>query len=423
MYISKIELKNIRCFEELSIDLERDGDPILWTTILGDNATGKTTLLRSIAIGLCDGSSAAGLLKESEEGYIRRDEPDRDAKIIICLRDEKDPSKTFRITTTIEPVKTKKGKSFEKLSQTTDPLENFPWDDIFACAYGAGRGTSGTADVAGYSTISAVYNLFNYAEGLQNHELSIYRVKPTFSEDIVFSILKKSSLGIVEKFALTPSGITADGPWGQDMPLRDLADGFKSSFLWITDFLGWAVSHNSEIRDSEDVSGIVMIDEIEQHLHPKWQRDVVPTLNELFPTVQFITTSHSPLVAAGTSDIDNAILFNLIFDDARKIIGEGIPAISLRGLRADQFLTHPIFGLPTALGPKIGDRMVRFRELFVKEPRDADEEVEFEKLREILKQDIADPGETEEDRKVQRELKELLAGIDDILNQKDKADD
>ena len=47
---------------------------------------------------------------------------------------------------------------------------------IFVCGYGAGRGTSGTGDIADYTAISAVYNLFNYTEGLQNPELAIRRL-------------------------------------------------------------------------------------------------------------------------------------------------------------------------------------------------------------------------------------------------------
>ena len=50
-----------------------------WTVIVGDNSTGKSVLLRSLALGLCDQTSAAGLLRESDEGYIRRqrDQVDR----------------------------------------------------------------------------------------------------------------------------------------------------------------------------------------------------------------------------------------------------------------------------------------------------------------------------------------------------------
>ena len=56
MYITKVILKNVRCFEDvtLNLDPEGEGKPTMWTVVVGDNGDGKTTLLRSIAMGLCD---------------------------------------------------------------------------------------------------------------------------------------------------------------------------------------------------------------------------------------------------------------------------------------------------------------------------------------------------------------------------------
>jgi len=131
--------------------------------LVGDNAVGKTALLRCIAVGLCDESSAAGLMKESEEGYIRRSE--KAGKIIVELTDPLDPDAEYRITTKIERISVgSNGLAFERLHQKTDPQKKFPWNRIFACAYGMGRGTAGTGDIAGYSVINAVYNLFNYGD-------------------------------------------------------------------------------------------------------------------------------------------------------------------------------------------------------------------------------------------------------------------
>ena len=74
MYIKKIVLENIRCFKHAEIDFQSDQEPYYWTVLLGDNGVGKTTLLRSIAMGLSDTSSAAGLLRELPGPFIRRGE-------------------------------------------------------------------------------------------------------------------------------------------------------------------------------------------------------------------------------------------------------------------------------------------------------------------------------------------------------------
>lgn len=71
LYIDRVTLKNVRCFEYVKLEFDLSGQDPPWTVLVGNNAAGKTTLLRSIAIGLCDESSAAGLLKESDTSYIR----------------------------------------------------------------------------------------------------------------------------------------------------------------------------------------------------------------------------------------------------------------------------------------------------------------------------------------------------------------
>src|SRR5882724_12429226 len=71
MQITKISLSNIRCFEHFEADLRNGQDVKKWMIVLGDNGVGKTTLLRSIALGLCEESGAAGLCAEIQGDWIR----------------------------------------------------------------------------------------------------------------------------------------------------------------------------------------------------------------------------------------------------------------------------------------------------------------------------------------------------------------
>ena len=414
MYISQIRLDDVRCFNRgFVINLERDGKPILWASILGNNATGKTTLLRSIAIGLCDESSAAGLLRESEQGYIRRDESE--AIIGITLKDTKDPEKEICITTTIKRINTEGEHPFERLGQKTEPSEHFPWDDLFACAYGTGRSASGTGDIAGYSVISAVYNMFNYSEGLQNPELAFRRMSNERQNNLRSTLQKVLELGNGQEVRLTGSGFTVDGIWGKEMPLRDLADGYKSTFYWITDLWGWAVSHDPNIFHSEEISGIVLIDELEQHLHPSWQRYVIGRLQTQFPKVQFIVTTHSPLIALGTADIDNAMIVTLKLESENIVTASEEEAKDYRGMRVDRVLTS-IFGLPIARSGVTGDKIMRFLELAVEDSLGKEEQTELETLREEVIKDLPDVAEKAEDLKIQKEIQNLLTELKNNLN-------
>jgi len=313
--------------------------------ILGDNAAGKTALLQTIAIGLCDEASAAGLIKESEEGYIRRGE--RSAFITVELRPSTKSKKIYSIRTEIKKIKTRAG-TYEQVRKITKPSGSIPWQSIFICAYGAGRGTSGTGDIAGYSTINAVYNLFNYREGLQNPELTIRRLENDNSKVAVLQALEGILLGSKSKKAieLPSSGITVDGPWGNKMPFRDLADGYKSTLLWVTDFLGWALSRKPSIRGMSEITGIVLIDELEQHLHVTWQDRIVRDLREHFPRVQFITTTHSPVIAssvgqiAETTDRDKSVFFEM---DKDSFVVKYRTLPSMKGWRIDQILSSEGF--------------------------------------------------------------------------------
>lgn len=412
MYISQIRLNDVRCFaKDFVINLERNGEPILWTSILGNNATGKTTLLRSIAIGLCDESSAAGLLKESDQGYIRRDE--HEATVDLELRSLKDPQQEISITTTITKTVTKDGHSFEQLRQKTEPPEpeRFPWDDLFVCAYGTGRSVSGTGDVAGYSVINAVYNMFSYSEGLQNPELAFRRMGDQRQHNLRSSLRKVLNLGSKQEIKLTSSGFTIDGDWGKEMPLRDLADGYKSTFYWVTDLWGWAVSHDPTISMSKEISGVVLIDELEQHLHPKWQRYVIGYLRKQFPKVQFIVTTHSPLIALGTADIDNATIVALKLESENRVMAREEEAKDYRGMRVDQVLTS-IFELPIARSGDTGDQILQFQELFARDDLDEKEQIALEHLRDSVIKDLPEVVENVEDKKIRKEVLNLLAKLE-----------
>ncbi len=418
MYISRIYLENIRCFKELSLEFIRDSNPIIWSTILGDNATGKTTLLRSIALGICDESSAAGLLRESQEGYIRHGE--NSAKIEITFCDE-NAVECGVIKTNI----TKKGSekfSFENLRQEVQPSK-FPWEDIFICAYGIGRGSSGAGDISGYAPISAVYNLFNYAEGLQNPELVLRRIKESksiISLNDIFNILK-SILNLPKDAKIIPGEDDIKikrGNQYKEISLRDMADGIKSTFQWLTDFLGWAISYNAREKQN-NIRGIVLVDAIEEHLHPKWQRKIVNKLQESFSQIQFICTSHSPIIALGTTDIDNSMIIELDLNTKDK--NEAIKKVrhpnEYKGLRVDQILTREAFDLPIARSGITGDMILEFQRLVTKPKLSRKENIEFKKLKEKI-QELPDVYDSLENLRIHNEVRQLLTEIQNDPNKK-----
>ena len=361
LYVSRIRLENVRCFDDIELTLSELDDTANWTVILGDNATGKSTLLRAIAMGLCDESSAAGLMKESDVGYIRSNS--NEAKITIWLHDRDFRGDEVYITTRLIREKSHSG-FFDRVRQTTSPQSSsFPWDKLFVSGYGAGRGVGGTGDISTYSTIDAVYNMFNYTEGLQNPELVMRRLidrsssGPVDRKQQLFDILCKAISA--KKITLTSDGIRVDGPWGEGMPLRDLADGYKSAFLWITDLIGWALAFHPTHKSTIGIRGIVIVDELEQHLHARWQRTVVDDLKELFPNIQFVVSTHSPLVASSiglqTEGNSDKLYVLEATEDGRV---EGSQHEFMQGWNMDQVLASRAFRYQIRESPSM-ERMLR----------------------------------------------------------------
>ena len=389
LYISSVRLENVRCFDDIEITLSDPADTGNWTVIVGDNATGKSTLLRAIAIGLCDESSAAGLMKESDEGYVRRGATA--AEITICLRDPDESDGKVSITTKVIRESVRRGIFVDRVQQTTSPeRSSFPWHKLFVSGYGAARNVSGTGDVSTYAPINAVYNMFNYTEGLQNPELVIRRLigrrsSGPVDQNQLFDILCKATRAT--KVKLTSEGIRVDGPWGEGMPLRDLADGYKSAFLWITDLIGWALAFEPKRKSTVGIRGIVIVDELEQHLHARWQRTVVDDLKELFPKIQFVVSTHSPLVASSIgeqNERNSDTLYVLESTEDGRV--EGSKHEFMRAWNMDQVLASRAFRYQTRDAPST-EQMLRVASEISRAPnRTPDQERLLQDVKNSLKE-------------------------------------
>ena len=83
---------------------------------------------------------------------------------------------------------------------------------------------------------------------------------------------------------------------GKKFSLNQLSDGEKNMIAMVGDIARRLSMANPKLENPLNGDGIVMIDEIDLHLHPKWQRLIVPRLVEVFPNCQFIVTTHSPQI-------------------------------------------------------------------------------------------------------------------------------
>ena len=272
-----------------------------WTLVLGNNGLGKTTLLRAIAIGIGDKDHASALLRDSPGNWITKDADESIGNIILDLIDGPSGRNVVNIKTEIKMNGDSETISNQIVKGAATELLR---KNVFICGYGAGRNIAQTQSYSTYRPLDSVYTLFQYEQPLQNPELTLRRLQSEHGSlhDVLLSI---DQILLLEPGStqLNKTGITITGPWGQNMSLEALGDGYKGTISWVVDFLGWALFYNNRPVALSDISGVIIIDELDQHLHPIWQRRIIKNLQEQFPHVQFIATTHTPMLAIGTTDL------------------------------------------------------------------------------------------------------------------------
>ncbi len=463
MYITRLKLKDIRCFEKLDIKLDKPGQSLL---ILGDNGDGKSTVLRSIAMGLCDQSSSAALFRELPGEYVRRKPGDKEVgygefgRITIELASKGGEESSHRIETTIRSLdafervsqqlfRRKDGKWNEVEKGKWPWKESFPWTDIFVSGYGAGSRTNGTEDFQYYLAVDAVYPLFSYTVPLQNPELAIRRLiaaarqsankekpekpeEPDKRQDAVLKVVQDLLAGLLDlkegdDFLLEHTGIKVKGDWGE-AELGELGDGYQATITWVLDLLAWwFLRTNKEREDKEredkeredkdvgewdvekvrEVTGIVLIDEIEHHLHPRWQREILRLLDQAFPKVQFIATTHSAMTVLGTTALEEDAYELAVLRQAdghvKRVDNTEIPV----GQRVDQVLTSPLFELFSASSYGVRADIQRYGELKAKTELSVSEKAELARLRDQLNS-VFGPSEDELQRCVEDNVRQAV---------------
>jgi hypothetical protein len=196
-------------------------------------------------------------------------------------------------------------------------------------------------------TRTRVENLFNPMSSLRDAES--WMVHQRAVSDDAFDLLAASlksvlSLGEESVIVRNASGLSARA-FEEIAPIRDLSDGYQSMLALVMDMM----LHLSQASfDMAGVEGLVLLDELEVHLHPRWKISIVRALRELFPRVRFITTTHDPLCVQG---LDSGELHVMTREpETHNVSGQQIDVPP--GTRADQILTGAWFGLPSTRDPE-----------------------------------------------------------------------
>ncbi|OHD24290.1 MAG: hypothetical protein A2Y34_18820 [Spirochaetes bacterium GWC1_27_15] len=319
--INSINIQNIKTFNEISINLS---DNI--NLFVGINGRGKSTVLQLLSLGL------TGL---SKSPYIYDW-----LKVVKSGKNEG----AFSIKLSVENEE--KNLSFKLdnkdmiSSQSTDVFDDIK-NNIFLAGYGTSRDVK-REDVQDNKAFENIASIFGNPAYLKNIRDSVVynKVKPNF--DRIKSIINKFISLADDKYQFELKYFNEKGFYftsPTDMkgitPLESMSDGFKSIFIILFDMLVRALERVIDIRNPENIKGIILIDEIDLHLHPTWQRNILPALNKTFPNIQFIITTHSPFVIQSmkTNDVflfsveNNGVVVKKIEDMEGKPFGYEIEKI------------------------------------------------------------------------------------------------
>jgi predicted ATP-binding protein involved in virulence len=192
---------------------------------------------------------------------------------------------------------------------------------------------------------------------------------------------------------------TADG----EVSFDSLSQGTSSILAWVGVLLQRLYGIYPHAEKPEEGAALVLIDEIDAHLHPRWQRKLVTLTREKFPNVQMIASSHSPLLAGAMRRTELRIVER---DPITAQMRAESPREDLSGQKADDILTSSLFELPTSRSPQAEAKIKDYFALFEKYDRTPQENDKLRSLEEEL--DQLNYGPTLADRKQQQQIQSTL---------------
>lgn len=419
MYVRRHRVQNVKLLRDVTIDfMDVDDRPRMWTVFVGENRLCKTTLLQTIAAAASGQDRGTQLVTDSvaswpdlrrwctveidtELGFSAHRHRLREYPGIECPASPP----VVRSKLTLEHGKRVFGGGSEYKHMPRgpgDPLTQARIDrlpDWFVAGYGPSRllPSAGSAPKQPDPAIDRLKPLFGgslIGTGFIEQFDSVLRssfvrvLKSVFVHGQLLphvtdlelrgrgGIRSSKDLVDAQRFQMD---VLDDTGAPIKVPAAWLSHGYQSMIAWVADFVGQILLEAGEPVEASEMEGVVLVDELDLHLHPTWQVRLVPALKRAFPRLQFIATTHSPMVLPG---LDASEIYILEQDAEGSVTAE--PATQSPALLTGSEILGAFFEIQRLYPHELGEKLSRYGYLATDPTRSEEEDAQMIKMRNEL---------------------------------------
>ena len=410
-WLRRLKLQNVGPFDEQEFELNRD-----WNVLFGDNGVGKSSVLKAIAVALCGPDArpyAEPLIKAGRSS----------ATITLDVASDVDGKIEERKYIT-QLHRTRTGAEVESIPTRALEVENllslgFPPLRAMSEGKSTDGGTVGKAGPDPGDLLPLISGApDNRLDKLKNWILDLDHLRKDTDDAIehlrltnalfdFFEVIKDLTPGVDLEFSSIDVArkkvmvSTQDGV----IPIDYVSQGTSSLIGWMGVLWRRLFDMGAKEPLMRERHALVLIDEIDAHMHPKWQQTLPVDIRRLFPSLQVIATTHSPLIVPS---LERGEVFSITrTPHTNKINVEKITE-NFQGYRADQILTSRLFSLVTSRDKQTYDELMEYTQLAVESDLDEAQQDRLNELSAKLKVRVPLPWEREEARQTYELIKDAL---------------